>query len=109
MSLDQPVGNVQSRAGAKMVISADSGVYQTQTQFLDMFGKVTVVHENGATIVTDAARLDVANSAADGHAPVEGHGPQGDLSAQGFQLIDKGGIVIFTGQSNLLVNSSKAQ
>lgn len=109
MSLDQPVADVQSHGGAKMVISADSGVYQTQTQFLDMFGKVTIDHENGAKIVTDSARLDVANSVAEGHSPVEGHGPQGDLAAQGFQLLDKGNIVIFTGQSNLLLNSAKQQ
>ena len=109
MSLDQPVANVLSHSGAKIVITADSGVYQTQTQFLDLFGNVKVNHENGSTFTTSAARLDAANDAADGHAPVEGHGPQGDVSGQGFQLIDKGDIVIFTGQSNLLLKSSKEQ
>jgi lipopolysaccharide export system protein LptC len=109
MSLDQPVANVVSHSGAKIVITADSGVYQTQTQFLDMFGKVTVTHENGSTFTTSAARLDAANDAAEGTAPVEGHGPQGDVSGQGFRILDKGDIVIFTGQSNLLLNSAKQQ
>jgi len=109
MSLDQPVANVQSHSGAKIVITADSGVYQTQSQFLDMFGNVTVNHENGSKFVTTSARLDAANDAAEGHAAVEGHGPQGDVSGQGFQILDKGDIVIFSGQSNLLLNSSKEQ
>ena len=109
MELDQPVANLQSHSGAKIVVTADSGVYQTQTQFLDMFGKVTVNHENGSTFVTTGARLDAANDAAEGHSPVEGHGPQGDVSAQGFQIIDKGDIVNFTGQSNLLLKSTKEQ
>jgi lipopolysaccharide export system protein LptC len=109
MSLDQPVANVQSHSGAKIVITGDSGVYQTQTQFLDVFGNVKVNHENGSTFTTSSARLDAANSAAEGHAPVEGHGPQGDVSGQGFQIIDKGDIVIFTGQSNLLLKSTKQQ
>jgi lipopolysaccharide export system protein LptC len=109
MSLDQPVANLQSHTGAKIVVTSDSGVYQTQSQFLDMFGKVTVNHENGSQFVTTSARLDAANDAAEGHNPVEGHGPQGDITAQGFQIIDKGDIVIFTGQSNLLLKSTKEQ
>jgi lipopolysaccharide export system protein LptC len=107
MSLDQPVANLQSHRGAKIVVTADSGVYQTQTQFLDMFGNVTVTHENGSKFVTSSARLDGANDAAEGHAPIEGHGPQGDVSGQGFQIIDKGDIVIFTGKSSLLLKSTK--
>jgi lipopolysaccharide export system protein LptC len=109
MSLDQPVANVQTHSGAKVVITGDSGVYQTQTQFLDMFGNVTVNHENGSKFVTSSARLDAANDAAEGHAAVEGHGPQGDVSGQGFQIIDKGDIVIFTGRSSLLLKSTKEQ
>jgi len=108
MSLDQPVANVQSRSGAKIVVTADSGVYQTQTQYLDLFGKVTVTHENGTTFVTTNGRMDAANGAAEGHNPVEGHGPQGDVTGQGFQILDKGDIVIFTGQSNLLLKGTKA-
>jgi lipopolysaccharide export system protein LptC len=109
MSLDQPVAHVVSHSGAKIVLTADSGVYQSQTQFLDVFGKVTVTHENGSVFTTSAARLDVANDAAEGTAPVEGHGPQGDVNGQGFRIIDKGDIVIFTGQSHLLLNSTKQQ
>lgn len=109
MSLDSPVANLQSHSGAKIVVSADNGVYQTQTQFLDVFGHVTTQHENGSTFVTNSARLDAANDAAEGHDPVEGHGPQGDITAQGFQVIDKGDIVIFTGRSNLTLNSTKPQ
>jgi lipopolysaccharide export system protein LptC len=109
MSLDQPVANGVSHSGAKIVVTADSGVYQTQTQFLDMFGNVTLTHENGSIFITSAARLDVANDAAEGTAPVTGHGPQGNVSGQGFRLLDKGNIVIFTGQSSLLLNSTKQQ
>lgn len=109
MSLDDPVANLQSHSGAKIVVSANTGVYQTQTQFLDLFGKVTITHENGSTFVTNAARVDAANDAAEGTAPVEGHGPQGDITAQGFQIVDKGDIVIFTGRSNLLLKNTKPQ
>jgi lipopolysaccharide export system protein LptC len=109
MALDQPVANLKSHSGADVVVTADSGVYQSQTQFLDLFGNVTVTHENGSKFVTSSARLDAANNAAEGAYPVEGHGPQGDITAQGFRMIDKGDIVVFTGQSNLLLKGSKGE
>jgi lipopolysaccharide export system protein LptC len=109
MSLDQPVANLESHSGAKIVVTANTGVYQTQTQFLDAFGKVMVNHENGSTFVTSSARLDAANDAAEGRDPVEGHGPQGDIAAQGFRIIDKGDIVIFTGKSNLTLKGTKQE
>jgi lipopolysaccharide export system protein LptC len=107
MALDQPVAHLKSHSGADVVVTANSGVYQTQTQFLDMFGNVTLIHENGTKIVTATARLDVANNAGQGHDPVEGRGPSGDVDAQGFQVIDKGDIITFTGQSNLVLKGTK--
>lgn len=109
MSLDQPVAHLQSHSGAKIVVTADSGVYQTQTQFLDLFGKVTVSHENGSTFVTTDARLDSQNGAAEGHNPVEGHGPQGDITGQNFRILDKGDIVIFGGRANLLLKGTRQE
>ncbi len=109
MSLDQPVANVQSHSGAKIVVTSESGVYQTQTQYLDLFGNVTIKHEDGTTFVTSAARLDAANNAAEGSAPVEGHGPRGDITAQGFRILDNGDITIFTGKSNMLLKAAAQQ
>jgi len=109
MAFDQPVANLQTHSGAKVVVTADSGVYQTQTQFLDVFGNVTMTHQDGSTFKTASARFDVANSAGEGHQPVEGHGPRGDIAGQGFQLLDKGDIIIFTGQSSALLKGTRQQ
>jgi lipopolysaccharide export system protein LptC len=108
MALDQPRADLKSHSGANIVVTADSGVYQSNTQFLDLFGEVTLTHENGTQLVTASARLDGVNNAAEGHDPVEGHGPSGDIKAEGFQLIDKGDIVIFTGKSDLWLRGSNA-
>jgi len=108
MALDQPRADLKSHNGANIVVTADSGLYQTNTQFLDVIGHVTMTHENGTQIVTDSARLDAANNAGEGHDPVEGHGPSGDIKAEGFQIIDKGDIVMFTGKSDLWLRGSKS-
>jgi len=108
MALDKVRADLQSHSGETIVVTADSAVYQTQTQFLDMFGNVTIVHQNGTTIVTQSARLDAANNAAEGHDPVEGHGPSGDIKAEGFSLVDKGDIVTFTGKTDLWLRGTRA-
>jgi len=38
MSLEAPRAEMKSHGGAEVVITADTGVYQSQTQLLDLFG-----------------------------------------------------------------------
>jgi lipopolysaccharide export system protein LptC len=107
MSLEAPRADVKTHAGADIVLTAATGIYQSQAQLLDLFGEVTLVHENGTRFVTDSARVDVANNAAEGNDPVEGHGPSGDVQAEGFRILDKGDTIIFTGKSDLLLRGAK--
>lgn len=107
MALEQPHADLQTRGGANIVLTSDSGVYQSQTQLLDLFGHVTLVHQNGSTVVTSSAHLDMAVNSATGHEAVEGHGPSGDVWGEGFEIIDKGDTIVFTGQSRLIATSSK--
>src|SRR5260370_25218533 len=82
-------------------------MYQSQAQLLDLFGDVTLVHENGTRFVTNTAHVDVAADRAEGKDPVTGHGPSGDINAQGFRVLDKGNTIVFTGNSNLLLKGTK--
>ena len=100
-------GRIKMHSGADIVITAATGVYQSQAQMLDLFGEVTLVHQNGTRFVTESARVDAANNTAEGSDPVEGHGPSGDVKAQGFQILDKGDTILFTGRSDLLLKGSK--
>lgn len=107
MSLERARADLKSHSGADIVVTADTGVYQSQTQLLDLFGNVTVTHENGTRFVTNTARLDNAHNAAQGDDPVEGHGPSGDIKSQGFRIYDKGDTVIFTGKSDAILKGAK--
>ena len=82
-------------------------MYQSQAQLLDLFGDVNLVHENGTRFVTNTAHVDVAADSAEGNDPVTGHGPSGDITAQGFRVLDKGNTIVFTGKSNLLLKGTK--
>jgi lipopolysaccharide export system protein LptC len=107
MSLRAPRADLKTHSGAAVVITAESGIYQSQTQLLDLFGNVTVVHQNGTRFVTQAARVEAAGNRAEGDQPVEGHGPSGDVTGQGFRIVDKGDRILFTGRSDLLLNGAK--
>jgi lipopolysaccharide export system protein LptC len=107
MSLRSPRADVKTHAGVDVVVTAATGVYQSQTQLLDLFGEVTLVHQNGTRFVTNSARVDAAGNTAKGSEPVAGHGPSGDIKAQGFEVLDKGDTILFTGRSDLLLQPAK--
>lgn len=107
MSLEKPRADMKTHSGASIVVTAATGVYQSQAQLLDLFGHVTVTHQNGTIFVTEAARVDAAHDSAVGSDPVEGHGPSGDIRAQGFRILDKGDRILFTGRSHLVLKGAK--
>jgi lipopolysaccharide export system protein LptC len=106
MALEQPRADMQTRGGATIVLNSDSGVYQGQSQLLDLFGNVTLVHQNGSRFVTESAHLDLAANGATGHQAVEGHGPSGDVAGEGFEISDKGDTILVTGRSQLTARSA---
>jgi lipopolysaccharide export system protein LptC len=107
MSLERPRAEIVLRRGALVVVTATTAVYQTQAQLLDLFEDVNLIHENGTRFVTRSAHVDASANTAEGHEPVIGNGPSGDIAAQGFRILDKGDTIVFTGVSHLLLKGSK--
>jgi lipopolysaccharide export system protein LptC len=108
MSLQRPRADLKTQGGAEIVVTAFSGIYQSQAQLLDLFGDVTVVHQNGTRFLTQTARFNAATNTAQGGDPVAGKGPSGELKAQGFEILDQGERVLFTGRSEMVVTAAKA-
>jgi lipopolysaccharide export system protein LptC len=106
MSLEKPKADLKAHDGATVVVTAATGIYQSQAQILDLFGSVKLVHQDGTEFTTDSARLNVANNSAQGDDPVEGHGPSGDVKAQGFRIYDKGDTLIFTGNADVVLKGA---
>jgi lipopolysaccharide export system protein LptC len=107
MSLERPRAEMTMHSGALVVVTAATAMYQSQAQLLDLFGDVNLVHENGTRFVTNTAHVDVAADSAVGNDPVTGHGPSGDITAEGFRVLDRGNTIVFTGNSNLLLKGTK--
>jgi lipopolysaccharide export system protein LptC len=107
MSLERPKAEMTMHRGASVVVTAATAMYQSQAQLLDLFDDVNLFHENGTRFVTRTAHVDVSANTAEGHDPVVGHGPSGDIAAQGFRILEKGDTIIFTGSTNLRLKGTK--
>jgi lipopolysaccharide export system protein LptC len=107
MALERPKAVMTVHGGASVVITAATGIYQSKAQLLDLFEDVNLVHEDGTRFVTRRAHLNLSDNTAEGHDPVEGHGPSGDIAGEGFRILSKGDTIIFTGQSSLLLKGTK--
>jgi lipopolysaccharide export system protein LptC len=108
MSLERPKAVMTVHGGASVVLTAATGIYQSQAQLLDLFADVNLVHENGTRFVTQRAHLNLSDNSGEGHEPVEGHGPSGDITGQGFRILPNGETIIFTGESYLLFKGTKS-
>jgi len=108
VALERPKAVMTVHGGASVVLTAATGIYQSQAQLLDLFTDVNLIHENGTRFVTQRAHLNLSDNSAEGHNPVEGHGPSGDITGQGFLILSKGETIIFTGESFLLFKGTKA-
>jgi lipopolysaccharide export system protein LptC len=104
VALDGPKADILTKEGAWVVVTGDTGIYQAQTHFLDLFGHVTLFHDKGYEFKTSSARVDLDTSTAEGHEPITGDGPSGTVSGEGFRVLQKGDIVIFTGKNHLVLD-----
>lgn len=101
--LNLPKGDISLNSGAWLALDAREGRYDQISRILDLFGNVTLVHDRGLEIKTEKARLDLAAGTAQGSSDIRGQGPEGWLEAQGFQVLEEGDRIIFTGRSRMVI------
>jgi len=107
MALERPRAELTMHSGAIVVVTSATGIYQSQAQLLDLFDEVNLVHQDGTRFTTQRAHLNLTDDTAEGHEPVEGHGPSGDVAGQGFRILPKGETIIVSGKSNLLLKGTR--
>jgi lipopolysaccharide export system protein LptC len=100
--LQHPRADIVLADGTKIAIRSDAGGLQRDTRILDLFGSVTLVQDGGYEFRTSTARIDLDGRTAAGDAIVEGHGPTGEIRADGFEITDRGQRVVFRGRTRAL-------
>lgn len=103
IELESPQADVSLTQGNWVALKADFGAYREQDQQLDLIGAVNLYHDDGYEFRTISARVNMTSNSAEGNDPVQGQGPFGEITSEGFRIYDRGKRVLFTGQAHLLL------
>jgi lipopolysaccharide export system protein LptC len=101
VTLDKPKGDLTTTAGNWLELSANTGLYEQQPQLLDLFGEVALYQDKGNEFHSTTAHIDMAAGTANGDDPMTGQGPFGNVTADGFRILDRGDTIIFKGHAML--------
>jgi lipopolysaccharide export system protein LptC len=107
VQLQQPRADMVLSDGAWIYLEARDGRYDKPNNQLDLAGRVTVHHDDGTQFVTERAAVDVEGGNASGNEPVAAQGPFGTLTSDGFRLLDRGQVVVFTGQARAVLEGTR--
>lgn len=106
INLTVPKADITLEDRTWLMLQSRQGVYLQQSSQLDLSEAVTLYRDDGTTVVTATASIDLKNGAAASADPTHAEGPFGTLDSQGFTLTDKGTAIQFTGPAHLVLNGS---
>ena len=104
VALTSPQGDVTDEHGNWFMVKSQNGMFQQHANLLDLSGDVTMYRDDGTTVHSDAATVDLKQGAVTSHDQVHAEGPFGTLDAQGWTMTDKGDVVQFDGPARLVLN-----
>jgi lipopolysaccharide export system protein LptC len=85
------------------VVTAPSGTYHQNDEFLDLFENVRLVDEEGYVFTTTEARAFVQDGRVEGVKPLDGSGPLGDVRADTYEILDEGNRVVLRGNVDMTI------
>ncbi len=107
INLTLPKGDVTLDNGTWLMVDAKQGVFIQRQNLLDLSGDVLLYRDDGTTLRTQSATIDLKVGAATSAVSVHAEGPFGVLDATGFTLTDKGAVVQFPGPARLVMNAAQ--
>lgn len=109
IKLEKPEGLLPSGTGVWISIKAPVGYYNQTTNILELQEDVELFYSEGMTVNTTEAFYDFGKSRGYGNRPVTGQGFMGDLSSQGFEMLNSDSILAFTGHTEMTIKGESLQ
>lgn len=106
VDLVAPQADITLNSGDWLSVTAGTGVYNRETEQLDLAGDVSVFQDKGYEMHSAEVSVRMKDGSANSKLPVQAQGPFGQLEAQGFDLVDKGDNVFFKGPAKLILNNN---
>ncbi len=105
--LAQPQGDITLTSGAWLMLKSDAGLFNQKLQTLGLHGNVTLYRNDGTTMTSPDAKIDLKQGSATTSSPVDAAGPFGTLHADnGFTITNRGQDVTFQGPVKLVLNQA---
>ncbi|MBV9747955.1 MAG: LPS export ABC transporter periplasmic protein LptC [Acetobacteraceae bacterium] len=106
VNLDAPIGDVTLEGGHWMMVQSRDGVFLQHRDLLDLSHDVQLYRDDGVTMRTQSAAVDLKQGAAASSDRTHAEGPFGQLDSQGFTVLDKGSTIQFQGPAHLILNQA---
>ena len=106
INLTAPKADITLTDGIWLMVQAKQGVFLQHTNQLDLSKDVTLYRDDGTTVTTNSASIDLKSGAAAGAEATHAEGPFGTLDAQGFTVTDQGAAIQFSGPAHLVLNGA---
>ncbi len=106
VELSKPQGDMVQGSGVWLNLKAEHGIFVQKSNTLDLWENVVLYRDDGTTLTTASATLDIANNTATGGEPVHAEGPFGVMDAQGFTVAEKGTAIQFAGPARVVLNAA---
>lgn len=106
VGLTMPKGDITLQNGTWLMLTSKEGTYVQKLNQLDLVKDVTLYRDDGTTIQTASASIDLKAGAAAGSEPVHAEGPFGTLDAHGFTVMDNGSSIDFSGPAHVVLNGA---
>jgi lipopolysaccharide export system protein LptC len=107
IDLTKPRADILLTSGAWMLLEARDGQFDRPKSLLDLQGNVTLWHDNGTTMKSETAHIDVHAGEAESDQPTAAQGPFGTIESEGFRLRDRGQVMVFTGKSHAVLEGKQ--
>ncbi|HYE00095.1 MAG TPA: LPS export ABC transporter periplasmic protein LptC [Alphaproteobacteria bacterium] len=108
VALEKPDAEVTLGDGTWVQVSARTGQFDQPNQMLRLDGDVTVFHDSGYQMQGEQLQVKLEEGRLWSDAPVRGQGPNGEIEAEGLQIVDRGRTVVFTGKSRLVLRPDES-
>jgi lipopolysaccharide export system protein LptC len=106
LNMTRPRGDVTLSNGTWLQVQSRQGVFMQHLDELDLQGDVTLYRQDGTRMTSRTSTINLKQGAATSDDYTHAEGPFGSLDAQGFTLLDKGGLIQFHGPAHLVLNGS---
>jgi len=103
VDLNDLKADITMEDGTWIYISAAIGRYHHRRQDLDLRQGISLFIDNGYQLTTQAATVDLAAGRVIGTTAVQGHGPAGEVRANGFEAIDFGRVIRLLGDVRMII------